>query len=94
MRTFLDEHVPADAGALAREAGLRLRYQEVMLPPKWTDGDSTWLYNLHVNALVDLPGNATQIVDFNLQDYDNNYPRRPLTESAGEARHPVVIDQT
>lgn len=73
--------------ALAREAGLRVRYQEVMLPPNWSDGDSTWLYNLHVNALVDLPGSASQIVDFNLEDYDNNYPRRLLTDSAGEARH-------
>lgn len=73
--------------ALAREAGLRVRYQEVMLPPNWSDGGSTWLYNLHVNAVVDLPGNATQIVDFNLEDYDHNYPRRLLTDSAGEARH-------
>lgn len=73
--------------ALAREAGLRVRYQEVMLPPNWSDGESTWLYNLHVNAVVDLPGNATQIVDFNLEDYDHNYPRRLLTDSAGEARH-------
>ncbi|MFN2287737.1 MAG: transglutaminase domain-containing protein [Chromatocurvus sp.] len=73
--------------ALAREAGLRVRYQEVMLPPNWSDGDSTWLYNLHVNAAVDLPGNATQIVDFNLENYDSNFPRLLLSDSAGEARH-------
>lgn len=73
--------------ALAREAGLRVRYQEVMLPPNWSDGDSTWMYNLHVNAAVDLPGNATQIVDFNLENYDSNYPRRLLSDSAAEARH-------
>ncbi|MEQ8516308.1 MAG: transglutaminase domain-containing protein [Chromatocurvus sp.] len=73
--------------ALGREAGLRVRYQEVMLPPNWSNGDSTWLYNLHVNAVVDLPGSVSQIVDFNLGDYDNNYPRRLLTDSAGEARH-------
>lgn len=73
--------------ALAREAGLRVRYQEVMLPPSWTDDDTTWLYNLHVNAVVDLPGNASQVVDFNLADYDNNYPRRRLPDSAAEARY-------
>ena len=73
--------------ALAREAGLRVRYQEVMLPPSWTDDDTTWLYNLHVNAVVDLPGNASQIVDFNLEEYDNNYPRRVLPDSAAEGRY-------
>ena len=73
--------------ALARESGLRVHYQEVMLPPNWSDGDSAWLYNLHVNALVYLPGTGSQVVDFNLEDYDSNYPRRVLSDAAGEARH-------
>ncbi len=73
--------------ALAREAGLRVRYQEVMLPPNWTDEETTWLYNLHVNAVVDLPGSASQVVDFNLEDYDSSYPRRLLPDSAAEARY-------
>lgn len=73
--------------ALARESGLRVSYQEVMLPPSWTDDDIIWIYNLHVNALVDLPGRTGQVVDFNLENYDNNYPRRLLSDNAAEARY-------
>jgi Flp pilus assembly protein TadD len=72
--------------ALAREAGLRAHYQEVMVPPTWTDGGAAWLYNLHVNVLVDLPG-TDQVVDFNGGDKRRSYPRRLLGDEAGEARH-------
>ncbi len=72
--------------ALAREAGLRASYQEVMVPPTWTEGEEAWYYNLHVNVLVDLPG-AEQVVDFNLGDYLRAYPRRLLSDAAGESRY-------
>jgi Flp pilus assembly protein TadD len=72
--------------ALAREVGLRASYQEVMVPPTWTEGDNAWFYNLHVNVLVDLPG-AEQVVDFNLGDYLRAYPRRLISDEAGESRY-------
>jgi Flp pilus assembly protein TadD len=72
--------------ALAREAGVRANYQEVLVPPNWTAGESTWFYNLHVNVLVDY-GGLEQVVDFNLRDYDNGYPRRLISDSAAESRH-------
>lgn len=72
--------------ALAREVGLRASYQEVMVPPTWTEGEHAWFYNLHVNVLVDLPG-AEQVVDFNLGDYLRAYPRRLISDEAGESRY-------
>ncbi|HBO12560.1 MAG TPA: hypothetical protein DD491_07230 [Halieaceae bacterium] len=72
--------------ALAREVGLRASYQEVMVPPTWTEGDNAWFYNLHVNVLVDLPG-AEQVVDFNIGDYLRAYPRRLISDEAGESRY-------
>ncbi len=59
--------------ALAREAGINARYQEVEVPATWLYGDEVYLYNLHVNARVKLPTGA-QMVDFdprvrNLQQY-------------------------
>jgi len=72
--------------ALAREAGVRASYQEVMVPPTWTEGDKAWFYNLHVNVLVDLPG-AEQVVDFNIGEYLRAYPRRLISDEAGESRY-------
>ncbi|HKK23460.1 MAG TPA: tetratricopeptide repeat protein, partial [Pseudohaliea sp.] len=72
--------------ALAREAGVRASYQEVMVPPTWTEGDQAWFYNLHVNVLVNLPG-AEQVVDFNLGDYMSAYPRRLISDEAGASRY-------
>ncbi|MEQ9568239.1 MAG: transglutaminase domain-containing protein, partial [Pseudomonadales bacterium] len=65
--------------ALAREAGVNARYQEVEIPPSWTADGDTWRYNLHINALVKLPV-GEQVVDFNLEDYDRDYKRRLLSD--------------
>jgi Flp pilus assembly protein TadD len=75
--------------ALARESGLRVRYQEVMLPPNWSDGgnEGMWIYNLHVNALVDIRSGLSQVVDFSIGDFDSNYPRRVLSDDEGAARY-------
>jgi len=72
--------------ALAREAGVRASYQEVMVPPTWTEGDGAWYYNLHVNVLVDLPAEQ-RVVDFNLGDYRGAYPRRLISDDEGESRY-------
>ena len=38
--------------AMARAAGLRAWYQEVKVPPNWSNINETLLVNLHVNAIV------------------------------------------
>jgi len=72
--------------ALAREAGVKVHYQEVEIPPSWTAEGDTWRYNLHINALVKLPG-AEQVVDFNLGDYDPELHRRVLSDEEALVRY-------
>ncbi len=72
--------------ALAREAGIKAHYQEVEIPPSWTVDGDTWMYNLHINALVKLPV-GEQVVDFNLGDYDRDYQRWLLSDEEALARY-------
>ncbi|GAB3283019.1 transglutaminase domain-containing protein [Parahaliea aestuarii] len=72
--------------ALAREAGVNVRFQEVTVPPTWSARGETWLFNLHINALVDLPS-YKQVVDFNLDDYNREFHRRQLTDREALARY-------
>lgn len=72
--------------ALAREAGVNARFQEVEIPPVWVARGETWMLNLHVNALVNLPGHE-QVVDFNLRDYNRELHRRVLSDRDAKARY-------
>lgn len=72
--------------ALAREAGVNARFQEVEVPPTWAAREDTWMLNLHINALVSLPGHE-QVVDFNLDDYNRDYHRRILSDRDAMARY-------
>lgn len=72
--------------ALAREAGVNARYQEVEIPPSWAAEGETWRYNLHINALVKLP-HGEQVVDFNLEEYDREFHRRILSDEEALARY-------
>ncbi|WP_116368383.1 tetratricopeptide repeat protein [Parahaliea mediterranea] len=72
--------------ALAREAGVDARFQEVEVPPTWAAQGETWLFNLHINAVVDLPGHE-QVVDFNLEDYNREFHRRELSDRDALARY-------
>ena len=67
--------------ALAREAGLNTRYQEVDMPITWTSRGNIYMYNLHVNALVKLPGRE-QIIDFDQGAFNADFPRRPISDTA------------
>ncbi|TXS90684.1 hypothetical protein FV139_17030 [Parahaliea maris] len=72
--------------ALAREAGVNAKFQEVEVPPSWAARGDTWLLNLHINAVIDLPG-YEQVVDFNLNDYSRDLHRRELTDREALARY-------
>lgn len=72
--------------ALAREVGVSARFQEVEVPPTWEAQGDTWLFNKHVNAVVDLPA-ARISVDFALEDYDSDYRHRMLSDKDMEARY-------
>ena len=72
--------------ALAREAGVKADFQEVQVPPNWTMRGDTYMYNLHLNVLVNLPGNE-QVIDFDMSSYDNEYNRRLISDDAALAQY-------
>jgi Flp pilus assembly protein TadD len=72
--------------ALAREAGLKARYQEVLVPATWTESDGTWYYNLHVNVLLELR-DGQRVIDFNPDEYTDGYPREAISDAVALARY-------
>lgn len=73
--------------ALAREAGLKVEYQEVEVPPNWERRGDSYLFNRHINALVSLPLKGKQAVDFNVEEFDVDYPRRRITDNYAKAQY-------
>ena len=73
--------------ALAREAGLKVEYQEVEVPPNWERRGNSYLYNRHINALVHLPFGATKAVDFDIAEFDIDYPRKRITDNYATAQY-------
>jgi len=69
--------------ALAREAGLTARFQEVRVPASWSEMDGTHYFSLHINVLVDLPANR-QVVDFDTRT-DNFRQRARIVEDGTAA---------
>lgn len=72
--------------ALARATGVSASYQEVEVPPTWEARGDTWLYNKHLNAVVDLPG-GRMMVDFALESYNDEYRRTQLGDDEAQARY-------
>jgi Flp pilus assembly protein TadD len=72
--------------ALARASGVSARFQEIEVPPTWEAQGDMWLFNKHVNAVVDLPGGRIS-VDFALDAYDADYRRRMLEDDEVQARY-------
>jgi Flp pilus assembly protein TadD len=66
--------------AMARHLGLDAWYQEVPLPPQWSDVDGVWLVNLHVNAVV-AARNGFWIVDVSGEQVFDNKESRRLTDA-------------
>jgi Flp pilus assembly protein TadD len=73
--------------ALAREAGLDVHYQEVDIPPDWTQQGGTFVLNRHVNAHVDLGLAGEHVVDFNLDDFKASYERRIVSDRRAMAHY-------
>ncbi len=73
--------------ALAREAGLKVEFQEVEVPPNWERHGNSYLYNRHINALVHLPFGASKAVDFDIAEFDIDYPRKRITDNYAMAQY-------
>ncbi|MCG3169793.1 MAG: hypothetical protein CALGDGBN_01316 [Pseudomonadales bacterium] len=66
--------------ALAREAKLEARFQEVDIPPDWERRGEFHVLNRHVNALVDLGGGVQKAVDFDVGEFRASYERRAIDD--------------
>ncbi|MGI9285112.1 MAG: transglutaminase domain-containing protein [Pseudomonadales bacterium] len=51
--------------ALAREAGLKAHYQNVLVAPEWAKSDNSIMLRRHVNVVVDLNRFKRRTIDFN-----------------------------
>ena len=76
--------------ALAREAGLRVSYQQVEVPPTWSADGSMMVLHQHVNVRVNVPdtsvrGRSDRVVDFNTPFFRGNYPQTPVTDEVIDA---------
>ncbi len=73
--------------AMSRYLGLDSKFQEVMVPPNWSVSGQTFVFNLHVNVLVDFISRGDQMVDFNLYDVRTQYDRRIVSDSRARAHY-------
>lgn len=74
--------------ALARDAGIPARFNEVEIPPVWDLGDdNTLLLYRHINARVDLGDSMYQLVDVSGDDINPHLAYQTLiTEQEAEAQ--------
>jgi tetratricopeptide (TPR) repeat protein len=73
--------------AMARDVGLKARYQEVDIPPIWSSVGGSLLLSQHVNVLIELDQNSERVVDFNMSEFDFDYDRRVITDQRARAHY-------
>jgi tetratricopeptide (TPR) repeat protein len=66
--------------ALARAAGLNVKYQVVDVPPSWNNDLALVVIGSHVNALVSASFNREFVIDFNAKDFRGQYPSREVSD--------------
>jgi Flp pilus assembly protein TadD len=67
--------------ALARDAGLNVKYQIVDVPPSWSSETELIVVRNHINAVVKTGSDSNTLVDFNLFDAKANYPRHDVDDA-------------
>jgi len=67
--------------AMAREVGLNVQFQEVDVPPDWTQDSDAFVLNRHVDVFVNLGADGTRVVDFNIGDFKANYEMRTISDA-------------
>jgi Flp pilus assembly protein TadD len=73
--------------AMARQVGLRATYQEVDIPPDWTQQGDSLLLSRHINVYVELGGTRSRTVDFNIEDFRASYDRRQVPDARALAHY-------
>lgn len=74
--------------AMAREAGVDARFQQVDVPPVWDSQEgNTLLQYQHVNVKAQLGRRFTGIIDFRVDLYREIYPKQILTDEEALAHY-------
>lgn len=73
--------------AMAREVGLQASFQQVETPPIWNNLGELYIYNRHINVLVEYRRGPDQVVDFDIQNFDENYPRKKISDRDAQAQY-------
>jgi tetratricopeptide (TPR) repeat protein len=73
--------------AMAREVGLPAYFQEVDAPATWDDRGQLYTYSRHINVLVTYGYSDDQVVDFDMAKFDEDYPRRRISDKAALAQY-------
>ncbi len=72
---------------LAREIGLKAKFNEVDVPPTWDMRDeNTYVFYKHVNAIIEVESGQRQAVDINMEDYELSYPQRIISDRLATAQ--------
>lgn len=72
--------------ALGREAGLKVWFNEVKVPPTWDmQSASTHVYYRHMNAVVETT-RGRHIIDLNMENYDLDYPQQRVSDDYAMAQ--------
>jgi len=72
--------------AMARDAGMEARFQEVIIPPKWSAVNDTVLVSKHVNAVVTDRGRSYTL-DVSRRKTSPNEVIRPLSDREAKAQY-------
>ncbi len=73
--------------ALAREARIPVRYQEVDVPPDWSVSGDMLVLSRHINVLVASRNAGDRVVDFNMADFHSAYDRRVIADTRARAHY-------
>jgi Flp pilus assembly protein TadD len=74
--------------AMAREAGVDARFQQVDVPPSWdSQGGDTLVQYQHVNVKVHLGRQFTGVIDLRVDLYRESYPKRLLSDAEALAHY-------
>jgi Flp pilus assembly protein TadD len=70
--------------AMSRYVGLDADYQEVDVPPDWSQSGQFLLLNKHVNVVVRV-GDGERVIDFNMYDLQTDYGTLTISDERARA---------
>jgi tetratricopeptide (TPR) repeat protein len=73
--------------AMARQAGIDARYQEVEIAPLWSLVGHSFLLNQHINVAVNLKSGAVQVIDFNITNFGGSNDTRVISDRRARAHY-------